>query len=173
MPAVRGQPRTSSIGDAAAATRSANDPASSRGAVTSTGRGDGRAEGGPQLVAGRDARASTTAITIALRGPTFMNVCGAARGLTQTAVISSSGASALRLTPVTNSPTGTAATRAPSTFDLGALDEERRQRVAGRRRGPEVAADRAAVADLRRADRPRRLGERRQQRRELAVLDSV
>ena len=44
------------------------------------------------------------------------------------------------------------------------LDEERRQRVAGRRRGAEVAADRAAVADLRRADGSRRLRERRQRR---------
>ena len=45
---------------------------------------------------------------------------------------------------------------------LGALDEERRQRVAGRRGGAEVAAERAAVPDLRRADGARRLGERGQ-----------
>ena len=37
------------------------------------------------------AHSETTAITIALRGPTFMNVCGAPDGVTQTAVISSSG----------------------------------------------------------------------------------
>ena len=55
--------------------------------------------------------------------------------------------------------------RSPRTLaisHLGVLDEERRQRVAGRRRRAEVAADRAAVADLRRADRARRLGQRRQ-----------
>ena len=33
----------------------------------------------------------TTAITIALRGPIFMNVCGAFDGVSQTAVINSSG----------------------------------------------------------------------------------
>ena len=43
------------------------------------------------------------------------------------------------------------------------LDEQRRQRVARRRGRAEVAAERAAVADLRRADRARRLGERRQE----------
>jgi hypothetical protein len=47
-------------------------------------------------------------------------------------------------------------------LDLGPLDEQRRQRVTGGRRGAEVAADRATVADLRRPDRPRRLRERGQ-----------
>ena len=42
------------------------------------------------------------------------------------------------------------------------------QPVAGRRARGEVAADRRRVADLRRADRARRLGERRQQRRPAA-----
>ncbi len=51
-------------------------------------------------------------------------------------------------------------------LDLRALDEQRRQRVSRRRRGAEVAADRAAVADLRRAHRARGLGERRQLVRE-------
>ena len=38
-------------------------------------------------------------MTIAFRGPTFMKVCGAREGVTQTAVISSSGSSAFRFTP--------------------------------------------------------------------------
>ena len=156
-------PRTSSIGAAAAATRSGNVSASSRGAVTSTGRGEAEPN---------DARSSspalsaseTTAITIAFRGPTFMNVCGARRRRQPTAVISSSGASAFRFTPVTKSRDRHAPRAAHRrALDLRALDDERRQRVARRRRGREVAADRAAVADLRRADGARRLGERGQQ----------
>src|SRR5262249_57554854 len=79
--------------------------ASPRGAVTTTGRGDAEPS---------DARSSspaetaseTTAITIALRGPIFMNVCGACEGVTYTAVISSSLASAVRLTPVAKSAGG-------------------------------------------------------------------
>ena len=53
------------------------------GAATRPGDGPGRAERGAQLVAlavDARARASTTAITIALRGPTFMNVCRAPLG---------------------------------------------------------------------------------------------
>src|SRR5207302_11084647 len=49
---------------------------------------------------------------------------------------------------------------------LALADEERRQRVARRRGGREIPADRAAVADLRAADRARRLGQRRQELRE-------
>ncbi len=41
-----------------------------------------------------------TAMTIALRVPTFENCCGPSAFLTWTARISSSGASALRFTPV-------------------------------------------------------------------------
>ena len=54
-------------------------------------------------------------------------------------------------------------------LDLGVLDEERRERVAGGRGRPEVPADRPAVANLRRADRPRRLGQRRERLGELAA----
>ena len=43
---------------------------------------------------------------------------------------------------------------------LGVVDEERRDRVPGRGGRAEVPADRAPVADLRRADRPRGLRER-------------
>ena len=72
-------PRTSSIGDAAAATRSGNDV----GLVARRGH-----EHRPRRRPSRTTRAArrpprraseTTAITIALRGPTFMNVCGAPR----------------------------------------------------------------------------------------------
>ena len=65
-------------------------------------------------------------MTIAFRGPTFMNVCGCPLGSTSTATISSSSASALRLTPSRNSRAGAAhATRARE-LDAGALDEQRR-----------------------------------------------
>ena len=83
-------PRTSSIGDAAAATRSANESASSRGAVTSTGRGEAEPNDA-RSSSPADTASETTAITIALRGPIFMNVCGALDGVSHTAVISSSG----------------------------------------------------------------------------------
>jgi hypothetical protein len=44
-----------------------------------------------------------TAITMALRGPTFMNVCGWPLGSTSTETISSSGSRAFRFTPTRNS----------------------------------------------------------------------
>ena len=59
-----------------------------------------------------------TAITIALRGPTFMNVCGAPLGRTITAVTSSSSRRALRFGPSRKSDNGSARTspaRASST----------------------------------------------------------
>ena len=92
--------------------------------------------------------------------------------MSHTAVISSSASSTFRFTPVTKSSTGTRrvprtdahSTSAPSTH-------ERRERVTGRRRSAEVAADRAAVANLRRTDRARRLGERGQHAAQLSVLD--
>ena len=54
-----------------------------------------------------------TAITIALRVPTFENSCGPSAGLIQNAAISSSDARQLRFGPVMKSPTGTR--RVPST----------------------------------------------------------
>ena len=48
-----------------------------------------------------------TAITIALRVPTFENSSGPSAGLIQNAAISSSAAMALRFGPVMKSPTGT------------------------------------------------------------------
>ena len=157
-------PRTSSIGAAAAATCSGNDVR----LVARRGH-----EHGPRRRPSRTTRAArrpretaseTTAITIAFRGPTFMNVCGAPDGVSQ-----HRGDQLVRRERVplhAGDEVGERhAARAAHrrALDLGALDHERRQRVAGRRRGAEVAADRAAVADLRRADRARRLGERRQQ----------
>src|SRR5262249_31147182 len=47
-----------------------------------------------------------TAMTMALRTPTFENCCGPSAAGTRTAAISSSGASAERFTPVKNSPIG-------------------------------------------------------------------
>ena len=43
---------------------------------------------------------AATAMTIALRVPILLNCCGPVGGVTSTARISSSGARALRLTPV-------------------------------------------------------------------------
>src|SRR5262249_28961156 len=164
------------MGDAAAATRSANVSASSRAAVTSTGRGDAEPN---------DARSSspaetasdTTAITIALRGPIFMNVCGAFDRVSQTAVIISSSAEARRVLGErvalhAGYELGHRHAARPArrrALHLGGLDEERRDRVAGGRRRAEVAADRAAVPDLRRADGARRLRERRQDIAQLAI----
>ena len=66
-------------------------------------------------------------MTMALRGPIFMNVCGALDGRTRTAVASSSAPSALRLGPSRNSPSGSvrvprtlaSSTRASSTSSGG------------------------------------------------------
>ena len=165
-------PRTSSIGLALPATRAGKPSVSSSGAVTS--RTVGAAEPNAARSSPRSrstSRASEqTEITIAFRGPTFMNVCFARLGSTRTGRISSSGSSAFRLTPTRNSAERHAPL-APDArdCDLGALDEQRRQRVARRRGGAEVAADRAAVADLRRAHRSRGLGQRGQLLRDGAV----
>ena len=73
-----------------------------------------------------------TAITIALRVPTFANCCGpAARGI-QTAAISSSAPSTLRFGPVDEVVDGHPP-RAPrrGQLDLRATREQRRQRVTG------------------------------------------
>jgi hypothetical protein len=43
---------------------------------------------------------AATAMTIALRVPILQNCCGPAGGATSTALISSSGSSALRFTPM-------------------------------------------------------------------------
>ncbi len=48
----------------------------------------------------------TTAITIAFRGPTFMNVCVPRLGVSRTATISSSGSSAFRFGPTRKSRSG-------------------------------------------------------------------
>ena len=55
-----------------------------------------------------------TAITIAFRGPTFMNVCAPPLGRRRTDVTSSSGASAVRFTPRRNSSSGSV--RVPRTL---------------------------------------------------------
>src|SRR5262249_60407601 len=93
------------VGRARGAALWGKDSAWSRGAVTTTGRGDAEPSEARNS-SPADTASATTAITIALRGPIFMNVCGAPDGVTQTAAISSSGASAVRLTPVTNSRRG-------------------------------------------------------------------
>ena len=159
-------PRTSSIGLAAEATSAGNarPPQAARARARHRAAEPNAARSSPRSWS-TDTASEHTAITIALRGPTFMNVCGAPDGGTSTATISSSGASAFRFGPTRNSSSGSR--RVPPDardLDLGVLDEQRRQRVARRRGRAEVPAERPAVADLRRADRPRRLGQRRQQR---------
>ncbi len=122
-------PRTSSIGRAAALTsppnsvttgsgsgsRDSHSPASARALARNSSAsgartGVGAADPIPVPTAFRSGcKASpnaATAITIAFLVPIFANCSGPDGGLIQTATISSAGASALRLTPVKNSPTG-------------------------------------------------------------------
>src|SRR5690606_7422156 len=118
-------PRTSSIGSAAAATRSPNfvTRSSSRVAPEDHGRlpvsqssaaparrGVGAADpiaAPTRCRAGSSAIATVqTAITIALRVPTLANCCGPAATGTRTARMSSSGARAFRLTPTKKSSIG-------------------------------------------------------------------
>ncbi len=102
-----------------------------------------------------------TAIIIAFRGPTFTNAPGPSTRATRRR------RSARR--PRAPSASGRGRTRATgSSASLTAPARRRRRRrrrrapagVAGGRGGREVAADRRAVADLRRPDRARGLGER-------------
>ena len=70
------------------------------------------------------ARASeTTAITMAFRGPTFMNVWRHSRGSTRTPRMSSSSASAFRFGPTRNSTSGSSRTPRTLPHDLRAIDE--------------------------------------------------
>ena len=134
-----------------------------RGAVTRPGTGPAEPNAARSSSPSTTSASEKTAITIALRGPTFMNVClGPGAGI-RTATISSSGSSAFRFGPTRNSRSGTVREpRRRGELDLRAVDEQRRQRVPGGGSGAEVAADRAAVADLRPADRARGLGQREQ-----------
>ena len=105
-----------------------------------------------------------TAITIALRTPTFRYSCGPRRTGTRTATTSSPAPSTVRFGPTKNSrDRDDAGAARPGDLDRRAERDEHGQRVAGRRRGGEVAADRARVADLRRADGARRVRERRRE----------
>ena len=102
-------------------------------------------------------QSETTAITIAFRGPTFMNVCRISRGSRRTATISSSGRSAFCFGPVRKRDDRNHAHPARGRRDhhLRLVDEQRRQGVARGRSGAQISAQRAAVSDLRRAHRPR------------------
>ena len=84
-------PRTSSIGEAASATCSGNDAASARGAVTSTGPRRRRAERRSQLVAGARRKRDDGDHHRVSRPDLHERLRRAATGVTQTAVISSSG----------------------------------------------------------------------------------
>ena len=118
----------------------------------------------PREARRRRARASeTTAITIAFRGPTFMNVCLPPVS-TSSPTTSSSSARTFCFGPTRKSVSGDDARAADAReLDLRAGDEQRRQGVAGRRGGAEVPADRPAVPDLRRPHRARGLRQRRQE----------
>ena len=72
-------------------------------------------------------------MTIALRVPILANCCGPATGGSRTAAISSSGSSALRLTPVKNSATGIRPRPADRLdLDHGVDGEQHRVRVTRR-----------------------------------------
>src|SRR3954453_18206903 len=90
------------MGVAAAATCSGKDSASSIAARTTPGTGPAEPNDAVSSPSARSA-SETTEITIALRGPTFMKVSRAGSASTETSRMSSSSASALRLTPTTNS----------------------------------------------------------------------
>ena len=147
------------------ATRSGNDSASSSGARTSVGTGPAEPNAARSSSVRPRTASETTAITIAFRGPTFMNVCAARRSRRDSrddelVLGERRSASGRRGSP------SAATTRVPRTLASSTSrvrDEQRRQGVAGRRGGAEVPADRAAVPDLRRPDRARRLRERGQQ----------
>ena len=111
-------------------------------------------------------QSETTAITIAFRGPTFMNVCRISRGSRRTATISSSGRSAFCFGPVRKRDDRNHAhpSRGRRDHHLRLVDEQRRQGVARGRSGAQISAQRAAIPDLRRAHRSRRFGQSRQHR---------
>ena len=168
-------PRTSSIGarrrgDAVGERR----PPPRAARVTSAGTRRGGAERRAQLARPRVSASETTAITIAFRGPIFMNVCGAADG-----VDPHGGDQLVRLERVALHAGDEVEQRDAAhaahrrALDLRVVEHQRRQRVAGRRGGGEVAAERAAVANLRRADGARGLGERRQKLGQLRRIASV
>ena len=170
-------PRTSSIGVGGPATSSPNrscDGGSERRRAPSQ-----RQLAGQELLGGRAPAAASGAadpMPVPTRRPTgsqrdreradrdHHGVAGADLGELlragptgiSTAAISSSGSSALRFDAGEEvAPPGRRRAAHRLHLDSGAGGQQRRMRVAGRRRGAEVAADRAAVADLRRADRAR------------------
>jgi hypothetical protein len=118
-------PRTSSIGLAASATSAPNRRAvgsgrsprvsHGRSAASSSAAGDRSGVGAAEPIPVPTVRAAgssatdteQTAITIALRVPTFANCCGPGAGGTSTAEISSSSARTLRFGPVKNRSIGT------------------------------------------------------------------
>ena len=111
-------PRTSSIGDAAAATSSPKraaassvsepiDPANASASRARIGVGPADPMHVPTRPSPRSSANEHTAITIALRVPTFANCCGPPADGIHTAAISSSVASVLRFGPTMNSSTGT------------------------------------------------------------------
>src|SRR4051795_11247886 len=110
-------PRTSSIGDASRATRSASSHTFPSPTRTSPGFGpaDPYATRISSASGSTAKHRETTAITIAFRGPTFMKVCRISRGSRRTATISSSARSAFCFGPVRKRTTGT--TRTPRAAD--------------------------------------------------------
>ena len=112
-------------------------PAPATNASASRARtGTGPTEPSPRRTV-RPSRSTTraaiaTAMTMALRVPTFRYSCGPRSTGSRTAVISSPGASAVRFAPVTNSRPGPAGRRRSAELDDGVERGEHRQRVAGR-----------------------------------------
>ena len=173
-------PRTSSIGFAprrrAVRTRQLRSPAApgrarptrSRRPRTPPRRARARRSARPSRVrAAPCARTSSwrqtpaIAITIALRVPTLANEPGPSATCHSTPTTSSSGARVVRFGPSEERVPGFAPRRpAPSRHDVAVVGGEHGKRVAGRRGRADVAADRGAAPDLRRADRARRLHQR-------------
>ena len=170
--AVPSAPRTSSIGSAARSTSSPKwaSAASGIGArllhrscssstpamkpSASSGRiGVGPAEPMQAATSRRpgqiDSASEQTAMTIALREPILANCCGPSAGGMWNAAISSSSARQFRFGPVTNSCTAIRRVAAPDASSISASDANSGGSPVPRgRRGPEVAADGPAVAEL-------------------------
>ena len=146
--------------------------ASASGAVTSPGRRPSETRTTPRRVRIRvdaERQRATCTIAISFRGPTFMKVSRPGRpgGRSRPPQFLRPESSASARPG--SQPRGKV--RVPSRSPARQWPRRRgaRERVPGRRCRSEVPADRAAVPDLRRADRPRCLGQRRQRVRELGL----
>ena len=154
----------------AARSRSGSSHGDRRRAANASASGARRTVGPTEPSADADASRVPRRAARRCRPPRSPSRCGSrpsrrsrARRATlhSTPTISSSGARRSLRPEQELAPAGSTARRRPADARrLGVVGRQHRQAVAGRRGGAEVAADRRPVADLRRADGPRGLGQR-------------